>query len=94
MIRKWLIVIGGLMIIAALLAACAGPEGQQGPPGPAGPAGPEGPQGPPGEAGPEGPPGPSGAAAAEYVGDQVCAGCHTDLYDTYMMSGHPWKLPQ
>jgi hypothetical protein len=26
------------------------------------------------------------------VGDTTCAACHKDLYDTYMNSGHPWKL--
>jgi hypothetical protein len=26
------------------------------------------------------------------LGDQACAACHQELFDTYMMSGHPWKL--
>jgi hypothetical protein len=93
---KWVWMIAALLIALALLSACAGPAGPQGPAGPAGPAGPEGPQGPPGQ---EGPAGPSGAAAeagaggaATYVGDNACAACHTDTYDTYMQSGHPWVL--
>jgi hypothetical protein len=30
--------------------------------------------------------------AAEYVGDQVCAGCHQEIYDVYINSGHPWIM--
>jgi hypothetical protein len=26
------------------------------------------------------------------VGDQVCSGCHSDIYTTYMSSCHPWNL--
>ena len=89
MSRKLLILISGVLIMVALLAACAGPQGEQGPVGPAGPAGPEGPAGPVGEQGPAGEPGPTGT---EYVGDQVCSGCHPDIAQTYMKSGHPWSL--
>lgn len=37
------------------------------------------------------------AQADEYVGDSVCAACHsnfpsTGFFDGYMDSGHPWKL--
>lgn len=78
--------------IILILTACAAPEPIQGPVGPAGPAGPEGPQGPPGEPGPPGPPGEPGPSGAEYVGDQICAGCHQPIYDTYIQSGHPWSL--
>ena len=82
-----------LLALAILLAACAGAEGPQGPVGPAGPAGPEGPQGPPGATGPAGPTGKDASAnGVTYIGDQTCAGCHKDLYDTYMKSGHPWNL--
>ena len=82
-----------LLALALLLAACAGAEGPQGPVGPAGPAGPEGPQGPPGTTGPAGPAGKDASAnGAAYVGDQTCGGCHKDLYDSYMKSGHPWNL--
>lgn len=51
--------------------------------GPAGPAGPQGPEGP------AGPPGPSGA---DYVGSAACQECHSDIYATFIQSGHPWKL--
>jgi hypothetical protein len=76
------------LFLAGLLAACAGgaaTEGAEGPPGPTGPTGPQGPAGAPGIPGPPGP-----VAASEYVGDQVCAGCHPDLYATYSKSGHTW----
>lgn len=88
--RDILIVIA--LLASALLVACAGPEGPAGLPGPAGPAGPEGPQGPPGEDGPPGEPGPTGPSGANYVGAQACAGCHSDIYDIYIKSGHAWKL--
>jgi hypothetical protein len=81
-----------ILLLAGMLAACAGPQGSLGPSGPAGPAGPEGPQGPTGPAGPAGPKGPVTEAAAEYIGDSTCSGCHKDTYDTYMRSGHPWQL--
>jgi hypothetical protein len=89
MVRKLAVRIGSTLLLAALLAACAGPQGIQGPVGPAGPAGPEGPAGPVGETGPAGEPGPTGA---DYVGDQVCGQCHPDIAQTYMKSGHPWSL--
>src|SRR5512137_1825266 len=87
--RKQIFILGGLFILAAILSACAGAQGPLGPVGPAGPAGPEGPAGPVGEQGPAGEPGPTGA---EYAGDQVCSGCHYDISQTYMKSGHPWSL--
>jgi hypothetical protein len=31
-------------------------------------------------------------AIPEYVGDQLCSGCHNELSQTYMKSGHPWSL--
>jgi hypothetical protein len=87
---KKLIVLGGLVTLALLmLAACAGPQGLEGPAGPAGAAGPIGPQGP---AGPPGDPGPAGPSGAEYVGSAKCGQCHQELYETFMKSGHPWKL--
>jgi predicted CXXCH cytochrome family protein len=88
MARKPIIIVGAFVLFF-LLAACAGVQGPQGPVGPAGVAGPEGPAGPAGETGPAGEPGPSGA---EYVGDQICSGCHFDLAQSYMKSGHPWSL--
>lgn len=30
--------------------------------------------------------------AAEYVGSDMCSACHQGVYDTFKMSGHPWKL--
>jgi predicted CXXCH cytochrome family protein len=89
MVRKWIVLIGGFLFLTFLLAACAGPQGDQGPVGPAGPAGPEGPTGPVGDPGSIGEPGPLGA---EYVGDQLCSGCHVDISQSYMKSGHPWSL--
>lgn len=91
--RRDLLLVFSLLALAALsLAACAGPAGPQGAAGPAGPAGPEGPQGPAGPAGPPGPAGQVAEAAAAYVGDTTCSACHTELYETYMQSGHPWQL--
>ncbi len=77
-----------------------GPEGPQGPPGPAGSEGPQGPPGPEGAAGEQGPPGPPGEAGegaalpsgADYVGSATCGACHTEIYEVFIKSGHPWKL--
>jgi predicted CXXCH cytochrome family protein len=91
MSRRIVIFIGLLIILAGILTACAGQQGVPGPVGPAGPAGPEGPAGPVGDTGPQGDPGPVGA---DYIGDQICSGCHYDLSQTYMKSGHPWSLSQ
>ena len=100
---KYLTMIIAILILA-LLAGCAGAQGVAGPAGPAGPPGPKGDPGPTGPPGPQGEPGPAGpqgeTASApqavsifrEYVGDQACAECHQEIYDRYMMSGHPWKL--
>lgn len=89
MLRKWVVLVGGFLLLTFLLAACAGPQGEQGPVGPAGPAGPEGPAGPIGETGTASE---ASLSEAEYVGDQLCSGCHNDLSQTYMKSGHPWSL--
>jgi hypothetical protein len=32
------------------------------------------------------------AVPAEYMGSATCGGCHKELYDTFIKSGHPWKL--
>ncbi len=91
--RIWWILI--LIIITAFaVTSCTGAEGEQGPPGA------EGAQGPPGAAGLEGPPGPPGPPGQDglnfeppaYVGSETCAECHQELYDVFMLSGHPWKL--
>jgi hypothetical protein len=87
--RKLLIAVLSTAGLLVLLAACTAPATPTGPAGPAGPVGPAGPQGP---VGPAGPVGPQGPAAAEYIGSEKCAGCHADLYETFMKSGHPWKL--
>lgn len=88
--RKTIFLGAWALVSIWLLAACAvGPQGPAGETGPAGPAGPTGPQGPSGETGPAGPTGPSGA---EYIGSAKCGDCHTELYETFMKSGHPWKL--
>lgn len=29
---------------------------------------------------------------ATYVGSETCGDCHTETYDVFMKSGHPWKL--
>ena len=92
MTRKWLLITGALLALALLLTACAGQEGKTGPAGPQGLAGPEGPQGPTGPAGAPGEAAKPGSSAAAYVGDEVCAGCHTEIYDVYVNSGHPWIM--
>jgi hypothetical protein len=83
MSKKTLLIVAGVLLTALVLVSCAGPEGPQGPPGPAGPAGPAGPSGPVGEA---------AGAGAEYVGSAACGECHTETYETFLMSGHPYKL--
>lgn len=80
--RKTFIVLG-LILLAALTITACGAEGSVGPAGPPGPAGPEGPQGPVG---------PVGSVGAEYVGSTTCQECHSDTYDVFMLSGHPYKL--
>ncbi len=89
---RWIVFVGIALSLTFILAACAGAQGEKGPAGPAGPAGPEGPQGPIGNTGPEGPVGPTGPSGAEYIGAQTCGGCHSAIYETFMKSGHPWKL--
>ena len=84
--------IAALLFAVLLLAACAGPSGPEGSMGPSGPPGPEGPQGPQGLAGEIGPQGEPGPTGADYVGSEICAGCHLDIYDTFVKSGHAWKL--
>jgi Cytochrome c554 and c-prime len=79
----------GVLLILLLVASCSGPAGPEGQIGPPGPAGPEGPQGPIGDPGPQGEPGPLGA---EYVGAQICGGCHPDIYESFQKSGHNWNL--
>ncbi len=102
---KKLLIVSVILMLALVAAQCAagpagpqGPEGSAGAVGPQGPAGPEGPQGPAGPEGPQGPQGPAGqdgvsaSAAAAYVGREACQECHTDTYDSFMKTGHPYKL--
>jgi len=90
--RKRIFFLASFVFSILILAACAGPAGPEGPPGPAGPPGPEGPQGPPGEIGPAGPQGEQGPGALgpEFVGATTCGGCHPEIFETFMGSGHPW----
>lgn len=89
--KFWLFTL--LLLLAGALAACGSAQPAV---GPAGPTGPIGPQGPAGQPGPPGPPGPAGESATvsevNFVGDETCAGCHQDTYDTYIKSGHPWIM--
>jgi hypothetical protein len=82
------------LLIVIFLVACTGPQGTV---GPVGPPGVPGPQGPPGLMGPPGEPGPPGEDAlvsigADYVGSETCSACHQAIYDTFVLSGHPYKL--
>lgn len=78
------------LLLLPLIVSC------QPAPGPAGPAGLQGPAGPAGPAGAAGPAGPAGAAAKapvpEYAGAQTCSACHKEIYDSFMKTGHPYKL--
>ena len=83
-----------VVISLLLFGVCAAPSGPPGPPGEPGPpgiAGPPGAVGPLGERGPAGPEGQPGLdfAAPVYVGTDACKECHTELYATYMETGHP-----
>ena len=72
-----------LFALSALIAGCSSSGGPEGPVGPAGPAGPPGPIGPPGE---------SATASQTYVGSEKCGSCHTEEYEKFVLSGHPYKL--
>ena len=92
--HKYFLISCVLFIAGLALAACAGPAGPVGPAGPAGPPGPEGPQGPEGAESPASPAeeAAEAPASAEYVKSVTCSGCHQEIYDVFMMSGHPYKL--
>jgi len=92
-----------LLLVLALVMGCAGQAGSAGPEGPEGPQGPAGEQGPPGEAGPPGADGKDGVDGKDgldgvsysppaYVGTDACQECHEELYDSFMKTGHPYKL--
>lgn len=72
-----------IILLLVVLAACSEPEVEYGPVGPAGPAGPMGPEGPAGD---------DATASQEYVGSDRCGQCHEEKYDTFILSGHPYKL--
>ena len=92
-----LVAMAALLSVVLMIGACAGMAGQPGPkgdPGPIGPPGPTGPTGPAGEPGPAGPIGQPGRdyQPPTYVGSAACSECHTDLYASYMQTGHPYQL--
>lgn len=93
-IKLLIIMLLALGLLAACAAGAAGPVGPQGPPGPQGAPGEAGPPGPVGPAGPSGPQGEAGVSyhAPTYVGSDACQECHEDLYASYKMTGHPYKL--
>lgn len=84
--KKWLTAIMVIGIVV-LMAACTGPAGPSGPAGAAGPAGAEGADG---MAGADVAAGPN--LVNEWAGSETCAECHEEIYDTFMLSGHPYKL--
>ncbi|MCA9932589.1 MAG: hypothetical protein KC415_01605 [Anaerolineales bacterium] len=84
-------------LVIFLIMISVGCAAKQGPEGPQGEAGSQGLPGPAGAVGIPGPPGPAGADGLSYVppsfvGSEACAECHQDIYDVFMLSGHPWKL--
>ena len=92
--RRTVLTLLAFFAAAFFLTACIE---QPGPMGPAGPQGDQGPPGPDGNAGQIGAPGAPGQDGASYippafVGSETCAECHEGVYDTFMQSGHPWKL--
>lgn len=95
---KQMIVLLAILSALALLTGCVTtPSVQIGPPGKPGPAGPPGPAGASGPAGEQGPAGPKGDPGLDYspptyVGSVACQECHTELYDSYLESGHAHAL--
>ncbi len=85
----WVLTGMSVMVALVMLAACTSTAPVQGPAGPAGPVGPTGPQGP---LGPDGPTGPAGPSAAEFVGAEKCASCHSGIAKTYSQTGHAHAL--
>ncbi len=33
-----------------------------------------------------------GTAGAQYIGSEACGVCHSEQYESFIQSGHPWKL--
>lgn len=83
-----------LGILVFVLAGCVGRPGPPGLPGPTGPQGLPGPAGPAGQDGLSGPAGQDGLSfqPPTFVGSEVCAECHQEIYDKFVNSGHNWKL--
>ncbi|MEZ4592501.1 MAG: multiheme c-type cytochrome [Chloroflexota bacterium] len=92
--KQWFLMMLFITAVVTFVAACAGEPGAEGPLGPIGPQGPPGPQGAQGE---QGVPGPAGLDGLSYtpptfIGSEACAECHEELYDVFMMSGHPHQV--
>ncbi|MCP4420436.1 MAG: hypothetical protein GY805_27840 [Chloroflexi bacterium] len=86
-----------LLVITLAIASCtgeAGPQGEPGADGTQGLPGAEGPAGVDGATGEQGAPGVDGVSyqPPKYVGREACAECHEEIYDRFMLSGHPYKL--
>ncbi|MCA9916568.1 MAG: NapC/NirT family cytochrome c [Anaerolineales bacterium] len=92
--KQWFLMMLFITAVVTFVAACAGEPGAEGPTGPIGPQGPPGPQGTQGD---QGVPGPSGLDGLSYspptfVGSEACAECHEEIYDVFMLSGHPHQV--
>ena len=92
--KQWFLMVLFITAVVTLVAACAGEPGSEGPQGPPGPQGLPGPAGAQGE---QGVPGPAGLDGLSYtppsfIGSEACAECHQEIYDVFMLSGHPYKL--
>lgn len=86
-----------LLLVLSFVLALPACQSRVGPPGPAGPEGVQGPPGPQGRDGQQGLPGVPGTDGLSFtppafVGSEACAQCHQEIYDTFMLSGHPYKL--
>jgi len=88
---RWIITYCILLFMVVLLSACAGKQGPAGVAGPAGPVGPEGPQGPAGKEGAPVSQSPAAPSGAEYIGSQICSGCHPEISAAVNKTGHPWN---
>lgn len=92
--KQWFLMMLFITAVVTFVAACAG---EPGPAGPQGLAGAQGPPGPAGAQGEQGVPGPAGLDGLSYtpptfIGSEACAECHQEIYDVFMLSGHPYKL--
>jgi hypothetical protein len=96
-------IVAFIFISIALAAVACSSQGEQGMPGPQGEPGEHGTQGVPGEQGPPGEDGKNGRDGQDgkdgisyspptYVGSETCQECHETLYNSFMKTGHPYKL--